>query len=36
LKTREPKRVKKYSGKTLEKKTLKKKLITVDSSEEEL
>jgi hypothetical protein len=26
----------KYRGKTLEKKTVKKKLITVDSSEEEL
>jgi len=36
LKTKEPKGVKKYSGKRLEKTTVKKKLITVDSSEEEL
>jgi hypothetical protein len=35
LKAREPKRLKKYSDKILERKTVKKKL-TVDSSEEEL
>jgi hypothetical protein len=36
MKTKEPQSVKrKYSGKMLKKKTMRKKLVTVDSSEKE-